>query len=119
MGKDGFAVRFPLGVKQQLMLQLFALTFDLSVGNTDPVFWLELFSLCSGCWEERGAVCHLWLSGGDAEQIHRLLRVLRLELHRDLQVPLLHAGLHRHRVAAPNVAEIQPVDPSVPARRPR
>lgn len=31
------------------------------------------------------------------------------------QVPFLYAGLHQHRVEAVNVAEIQPLDPSVPA----
>lgn len=31
------------------------------------------------------------------------------------QVPLLHAGLHRHRVEAANVDPIQHLDPSVPA----
>lgn len=31
------------------------------------------------------------------------------------QVSFLHAGLHQHRVEAVDVAEIQPLDPSVPA----
>lgn len=99
----------------------------------------------AGGREERHSVRYLRQSGRDAEQVGSLLRVLPLEHHRDLQVscghhplpsgedvllpaltsafsslrqvPFLHAGLHQHRVEAANVAEIQPLDPSVPAGR--
>lgn len=97
----------------------------------------------AGGRQERHSVRHLRQSGRDAEQTRCLLRVLPVEHHRDLQVssdhlpplsaelmllpavtsalpslhqvPFLHAGLHQHRVEAVNVAEIQPLDPSVPA----
>lgn len=97
----------------------------------------------SGGREERHSVRYLWQSGRDAEQTRCLLRILPVEHHRDLQVspdhfpplsaelvllpavtsalpslhqvPFLYAGLHQHRVEAVNVAEIQPLDPSVPA----
>lgn len=96
----------------------------------------------AGGRQERHSVRYLRLSGRHAEQSCRLLRVLPVEHHWDLQVspghrpslsgehvsltaltsglaashqvPVLHAGLHWQRVETVNMAEIQHLDPSVP-----
>ncbi|XP_029624313.1 very-long-chain (3R)-3-hydroxyacyl-CoA dehydratase isoform X3 [Salmo trutta] len=54
-------------------------------------------------------------SGGDAEQSSGLLRLLPLEHHRDLQVSILHAGLHRHRLEAADLAQILHLDAPLPS----
>lgn len=92
-----------------------------------------------GGGEEHHFVRHLRLPGRDAVQGRGVLCLLPVELHRDLQVSsdlpgsgcsagrvfqqrlfpcqisVLHAGLHQHGLEAADVAQVQPVDPSVPA----